>query len=93
VSRAFIGDVDGTRDLLKRAISHKGCSLVDILQHCGSFNKVNTCDWFKEHTCNLEKSHDPGDREEALRRAMEPSGCRWGSRSIRPIEGASFVTA
>jgi 2-oxoglutarate ferredoxin oxidoreductase subunit beta len=84
VARAFIGDVDGTRDLLKRAISHKGYSLVDILQPCVSFNKVNTYSWFKEHTYNLESSHDPGDREEALRRAMETERLPLGLFYLAP---------
>jgi 2-oxoglutarate ferredoxin oxidoreductase subunit beta len=84
VGRAFIGDVDGTRDLLKRAIAHKGYSLVDILQPCVSFNKVNTYGWFKEHTYNLENSHNPEDREEALRRAMETERLPLGLFYLAP---------
>ena len=84
VGRAFIGDTNGTRDLLKRAISHKGYSLVDILQPCVSFNKVNTYSWFKEHTYNLENSHDSGDREEALRRAMETERLPLGLFYLSP---------
>lgn len=84
VGRAFIGDIDGTRDLLKRAISHKGYSLVDILQPCVSFNKVNTYSWFKEHTYSLESSHDPEDREEALRRAMETERLPLGLFYLAP---------
>jgi 2-oxoglutarate ferredoxin oxidoreductase subunit beta len=84
VGRAFIGDIDGTRDLLKRAISHKGYSLVDVLQPCVSFNKVNTYNWFKEHTYNLENSHTPEDREEALRRAMETERLPLGLFYLAP---------
>jgi 2-oxoglutarate ferredoxin oxidoreductase subunit beta len=84
VARAFIGDPDGTRDLLKRAISHKGYSLVDILQPCVSFNKVNTYSWFREHTYVLEDSHNPEDREEALRRAMETERLPLGLFYLAP---------
>ncbi len=72
------------RELLKRAISHRGYSLVDILQPCVSFNKVNTYSWFKDHTYNLENSHDPGDREGALRRAMETERLPLGLFYLAP---------
>jgi 2-oxoglutarate ferredoxin oxidoreductase subunit beta len=84
VARAFIGDPDGTREILKRAISHRGYSLVDILQPCVSFNKVNTYGWFKEHTYSLENSHNPEDREEALRRAMETERLPLGLFYLAP---------
>ena len=71
VSRAFCGDKEQTREILKKAIRHKGYALVDILQPCVSFNKVNTYQWFKAHTYYLEDSHDPTDRNEAFRRATE----------------------
>jgi 2-oxoglutarate ferredoxin oxidoreductase subunit beta len=71
VSRAFCGDKEQTREILKKAIRHKGYALVDILQPCVSFNKVNTYQWFKAQTYYLEDSHDPTDRNEAFRRATE----------------------
>lgn len=39
VARAFAGDKEQTKKILKKAITHKGFSLVDILQPCVSFNK------------------------------------------------------
>lgn len=71
VARAFAGDAEQAREILKRAIEHKGYALVDIFQPCPSFNKLNTYDWFKEHTYYLEDSHDPADRNEAFKRATE----------------------
>ncbi|GBE00538.1 2-oxoglutarate oxidoreductase subunit KorB [bacterium BMS3Abin07] len=71
VARTFIGDRDLTREILKKAIRHKGYALVDIFQPCVSFNKVNTYAWFKDNTYRLEDSHDPSDRQEAFRRATE----------------------
>jgi 2-oxoglutarate ferredoxin oxidoreductase subunit beta len=71
VSRAFCGDKEQTREILKKAIRHKGYALVDILQPCVAFNKVNTYQWFKAQTYYLEDSHDPTDRNEAFRRATE----------------------
>lgn len=71
VARAFAGDVDQTKDIIKAAIRHKGFSLVDIFQPCVSFNRVNTYIWFKEHTYFLDESHDTSDRSAALEKALE----------------------
>jgi len=71
VARVFCGDPDHTREVLKKAIQHKGYALVDILQPCVSFNKINTHQWFKEHTYKLEDSYDPTNRAEAFKRSLE----------------------
>ncbi len=71
VARAFSGDEERTKDILKMAISHKGYALVDILQPCVSFNKVNTFQWFKENTYYLDDSHDPEDRNEAFQASLQ----------------------
>ncbi len=71
VARAFAGDYEQTRDIIKQAIAHKGYSIVDILQPCVTFNKVNTYKWFKERTYYLEERHDPLNRADAFKRAIE----------------------
>ena len=71
VARAFSGDVNQTKAILKKAIDHNGYSLVDIFQPCVTFNKLNTFQWFKNNTYYLDESHDPNDRELAFKRAIE----------------------
>ena len=71
VARAFAGDMEQTKEILKKAITHKGYALVDIFQPCVSFNKVNTFQWFKEHTYYLDDSHKVRDRNEAFKKAIE----------------------
>jgi 2-oxoglutarate ferredoxin oxidoreductase subunit beta len=71
VARAYVGDAEQARDIIKRAITHKGYALVDIFQPCVSFNKVNTYQWFREHTYNLEDDYNPHDRVAAFQRAIE----------------------
>ncbi len=71
VARTFVGNRDLTREILKKAITHKGYALVDIFQPCVSFNKVNTYQWFNEKTYLLEDTHDPFDRNEAFGKATE----------------------
>ena len=71
VARAFAGDVKQTKEIIKKAITHKGYALVDILQPCVSYNKLNTYQWFKQNTYYLEDSYDPSDKGEAFKRAIE----------------------
>jgi 2-oxoglutarate ferredoxin oxidoreductase subunit beta len=70
VARAFAGDVDKTREIIKQAILHRGYALVDIFQPCVTFNRVNTYQWFQENSYYLE-DHNPRDRVEAFQRATE----------------------
>ena len=69
-ARAFISDLEKTKEILKAAVKHKGFSLVDIFQPCVSFNKVNTYQWFKANTYYLEDAHDPRDRIAALKPSL-----------------------
>jgi 2-oxoglutarate ferredoxin oxidoreductase subunit beta len=71
VARVYAMDVDPTVSVLKRAIQHRGYALVDVLQPCVTFNKVNTPRWFRDNTYRLDDAHDPTDRVEAFRRATE----------------------
>jgi 2-oxoglutarate ferredoxin oxidoreductase subunit beta len=70
VARAFAGDIEKTTVILKKAIKHNGYALVDIFQPCVTFNRLNTIQWFKEHTYYLE-DHDPSDKQKAFERATE----------------------
>ncbi|MEJ5230446.1 MAG: thiamine pyrophosphate-dependent enzyme [Pseudothermotoga sp.] len=72
VARAFCGDLQETKEIIKRAVLHKGFSLVDIFQPCVTFNKINTYKWFKENTYYM-KDHDEKDLSKAFERAMESS--------------------
>ncbi len=84
VARAFIGDMEETKDILKKAITHKGYALVDIFQPCVSFNKLNTYQWFKEHTYYLEDSYDPHNKNEAFKKATEKDTLPLGIFYINP---------
>ncbi len=72
VARAFIGDKKECSEIIKAALTHKGYALVDILQPCPSFNKVNTYRWFKENTYYLDKEHDSSNRLRAFDKAIAP---------------------
>jgi 2-oxoglutarate ferredoxin oxidoreductase subunit beta len=71
VARGSAGEMEFTKELIKKAITHKGFALVDVFQACVSFNKLNTHKWFKEHTYKIEEGYDPRDRAAAMKRALE----------------------
>lgn len=71
VARGFAGDTANLKELIKEAINHKGFSLVDILQPCVTFNKINTYEWYRQRVYHLEPEYNPEDRIEAFRKALE----------------------
>jgi 2-oxoglutarate ferredoxin oxidoreductase subunit beta len=75
VARAFAGDQEHLKSLVKEAVIHKGFSLVDILQPCVTFNKTNTYEWYKQRVYHIEPEHNPEDRIAAFTKALE-----WGDR-------------
>ncbi len=77
VARAFAGasGLPHFMGILKEAIAHPGFAMIDILQNCVSFNKVNTFHWYKDRAYQLEEEYDPYNRIEAFSRSLE-----WGDK-------------
>ena len=86
VARAFSGDLEKTKEILKQAILHDGFALVDIFQPCISFNKVNTFAWFKQNTYYLEDAYDPRDRTAAFKRSLETGKIPLGVFYVNPAK-------
>lgn len=75
VARGFSGEVEHLKNLIKEAVNHQGFALIDILQPCVSFNKINTYQWYRERVYRLDDSYNPEDRSAAFKKALE-----WGER-------------
>jgi len=71
VSQSFAGDARTTIDVIKKAVNHKGFSLVNILQPCVTFNKINTYQYYLKNTYHLEDSHDPSNLGKAVEKSLE----------------------
>src|SRR5512136_2482120 len=67
VARAFSGMADHLAKVIQQAIVHRGFSLIDILQPCVSFNKVNTFAWYKQRCHELPAGYDPFKWEDAMK--------------------------
>ncbi len=48
VARCFSGEKEHLKETMKAAIEFPGYALIDILQPCVSFNKINTHGWYKQ---------------------------------------------
>ena len=70
VARGFSGEGDQLSELIQAGIRHRGFALIDILQPCVSFNRVNTHKWYKDRIAPIEENHDETDLIAALRLAL-----------------------
>ena len=76
VARAFSGNITHLTSVVQQAIEHKGFALVDVLQPCITWNKLNTYEFFTKKIYALEsQNHDPSDKYAALKKADE-----WGEK-------------
>lgn len=73
VARGFSGRPDHLAEILRAGIQHRGFALIDVLQPCVSFNRVNTFGWYEKRCYELRPEYDPTDWELAMKKAME-----WG---------------
>jgi 2-oxoglutarate ferredoxin oxidoreductase subunit beta len=75
VARGYAGEKEHLAGLIAEGIRTPGFALIDILQPCVTFNKVNTYRWYRERCYTLDQSHDALNRDAALAKARE-----WGDR-------------
>jgi 2-oxoglutarate ferredoxin oxidoreductase subunit beta len=47
IARGYAYDVRHLRDLIKKAVAHKGLAFIDVLQPCPTYNDINTKEWFQ----------------------------------------------
>ena len=70
-ARGFVGNQEHLISLLMQAIEYNGYSIIDILQPCVSFNKVNTYEYYKQRVYELGEDYDPSDKVTAMAKALE----------------------
>jgi 2-oxoglutarate ferredoxin oxidoreductase subunit beta len=77
VARSYAGDQQHLTRTIKAAVQHRGFALVDILQPCVTFNKINTYQYYRERVYDLDQdgSYDRTDRKAAWEKSWE-----WGDR-------------
>jgi len=67
IARGFSGEPGHLLSLIKKAIQHKGFSLLEVLSPCVTHNKVITYQWLKENIelIDQDSSYDPKNIQSA----------------------------
>lgn len=75
VARSFAGDINHLSETIVKAHQHPGLAVVDILQPCVTFNKINTFEYFRERVYKLEEeaNYDAHNQTNAFEKTLE-----WG---------------
>lgn len=73
VARGFAGDIKHLHELILGGINHKGFALIDVLQPCVTFNKVNSYDFYKARVYKLQEdtTYDVTNPTMAVERSKE----------------------
>ena len=76
VARGYSADAEGLSKLIVAGVRHRGFSLIEVLQPCVTFNKINTYEWYARRIYKLDDAvYDPGDKARAIEKAGE-----WGDK-------------
>lgn len=71
VAQAFAGNAPQMMEIIEKAVEHKGFSVVNIIQPCVTFNKVNTYQYYLQRVYQIDIKHDRTNQENALKIALE----------------------
>jgi len=87
IARGYAYHVSQTKELIKKAIEHKGTSLVQILQPCPTYNNIMTKEWYEERIYYLDEEDPDWDpvvsSQDELRQkigAIMGKMVEWGDR-------------
>lgn len=77
IARGFSGNIEHLTGLIVEGVRHNGFSLIDVLQPCVTFNKINTYEWYTKRVYDLnnDTQYSKRDRASALSKSAE-----WGER-------------
>lgn len=78
VARGYCADMEHLSWLILEGINYKGFALIDVLQPCITFNKINTYEWYSKRIYkvnNEDNTYNVQDKISAYKKAQE-----WGDR-------------
>lgn len=67
IARGFSGAPKQLLRIIQKGIQHRGFSLIEVLSPCVTYNPMNTYDWFRNNTVDVDqkKGYDFKSREKA----------------------------
>jgi len=90
VAQTFAGDATHVTEMIKAAMKHKGFSLINVLQPCVTFNKINTYQYYLKHSYKLSSDYHPDSFEKAMEKAMEMSQEKFPLGILYNVERPAF---
>ena len=77
VARGYSAKIPHLTGLIEAGIKHEGFALIDVLQPCVSFNRLNTYQWYNKRVYDVTTDSDfnPENVREAFEKSLE-----WGDR-------------
>lgn len=90
VAQSFAGDLIHMVDTIKKAVNHKGFSLVNILQPCVTFNKVNTYQYYLQKSYKLPEDYNPKDYQGAVIKALEMNDEKYPLGVLYQVEKPAY---
>jgi len=91
VAQSFAGDPNHMVAMIKKGIAHKGFSLVNILQPCVTFNKINTYKYYLENTYKLPDDYKRSDFDNAVSKSLEINREKFPLGVIYQTERPSYT--
>ena len=71
VASAFAGNLAQMTQIIKQGIDHRGFALVNVLQPCVSFNKINNHQYYLQHSYNLDEKNTKNDFKKAVELSLQ----------------------
>ncbi len=91
VAQSFAGDVPHTVSMIKAGIEHKGFSIINILQPCVTFNKINTYQYYLQRVYKLDANYKKNDFKIAVQKSLEINEERFPLGVIYQVEKSTFT--
>lgn len=73
IAQGFAGDLNHLISLIKMGVAHQGFSLINVLQPCVTFNKINTYQYYLQRVYKLDENYQKDNFKQALEKALEPN--------------------
>ena len=90
VAQAFSGNMPQLSDIIAAGMQHRGLSIINVLQPCVTFNKVNTYGYYFQKSYQL-KDHNPTDFQAALQVAQEPMHEKFPIGILYQVEQPTYT--
>lgn len=91
VAQSFAGDVPHIISMIKAGIKHKGFSIINILQPCVTFNKINTYQYYLQRVYKLDANYKKDNFKIAVQKSLEVNKEKFPLGVIYQVEKPSFT--